>query len=458
MNTPIWFAKGNSSSNVEYTRLDNDTLHDALKFYEDPNNMAEVIVIRSDKRGSIEFIMHIRDRSSQLTVFKAPSSVVQKWKEFFKKSKNSRVSRSAETQFVQDYHIAINLENVEQSYKPIPNPVKRSQAKKKIESPPYTGPDPIYIRILLFINYGVEYVSESDLHLYKFLIYLVSFWNAVNLKFNDFVNPSVRLHISGVVIGNNKLAAPYLQDSFEPNGKYVDSNLALLKFRDFLRQKNQQKIMNLTWDIAITQTDLKLCYWKNVTHTASNVGLAHVGQTCNNENSDDSPVAIIHDSNNFRGIFTAAHEIAHVLGAVHDGSGNNSCPQNGSFIMQSNNGYVYGPNSDTWSSCSIDEILTVFKNKCWSGNSLGNENVNIPDILPGHMVSLLDQCQSRKFTNACDESKTTCEKLYCWNDSDLPNFLDKCINAGAPLSGTYCGVKKHCINQKCVPIIDDNIL
>lgn len=460
MDTPIWLARGNnSSSNIQYTRVDNDTLHDALLFYEDPNNLAEVLVIKDPKRGNMEFMMHIRDRTGPIIVSKAPSSVIEKWKEFFKKSKNSRVSRSAETQYVEDYHIAINWNNVNQSYRPELNPVKNQYPSKKVKLSPYKGPNPIYIRTLLIINYGVEYVSDTDLYLYKLLVYLVSFWNAVNLKFYDFVNPSIKFHISGVVIANNKWATPYLQDSFEPSGTYIQSLKAIHNFHDFLSEKNQQKIFNSTWDIAITQTNLKLCQ-PNLCDYESSVGVAYINQTCNNKYKTDSPIAIINDSNDFGGVITAAHEIGHILGINHDGivtSKNTSCTPDG-FIMESSNAYINGPNSNTWSSCSILEILTIFRNQCWVNHSIDNQSENVPEILPGHMISLSDQCKSRRFTDACDESQTTCEKLYCWNSINyVPNFLQECLNAGAPLSGTYCGVNKHCINQKCEPI-DGTIL
>ncbi|XP_044020918.1 A disintegrin and metalloproteinase with thrombospondin motifs 1-like [Aphidius gifuensis] len=224
-------------------------------------------------------------------------------------------------------------------------------------------------------------------------------------------------------------------------------------------------MFNSTWDIAITQTDLELCQ-PDSCNNASSSGRAFIGQTCNNDKSTESPIAIIYDANDFYGILVAAHETAHILGAVDDGQitiRNTSCTPDGS-IMNPNTEHMYGPNSDTWSSCSVDEILTILKNKqygCWLNNSLldNQPSINIvPHILPGHMVSLSDQCKSRKFTDTCDESKTTCEVLYCWESSfPIPDFLRNCKDSGAPLGGTYCGAGKHCINQKCMPI-DKNML
>lgn len=40
----------------------------------------------------------------------------------------------------------------------------------------------------------------SSPQFYNFLMYLIVFWNSVDLRFRELQNPRIRLHISGIVV------------------------------------------------------------------------------------------------------------------------------------------------------------------------------------------------------------------------------------------------------------------
>uniref|UniRef100_A0A6P7HCA3 Venom metalloproteinase 3-like n=1 Tax=Diabrotica virgifera virgifera TaxID=50390 RepID=A0A6P7HCA3_DIAVI len=90
-------------------------------------------------------------------------------------------------------------------------------------------------------------------------------------------------------------------------------------------------------------------------------GFAYVGGACvvNKRLEKVNSVAIIEDTGGFSGIIVAAHEVGHLLGAVHDGSpppsylggpGAEKCQWTDGFIMSD---LRHTERGFRWSSCSI---------------------------------------------------------------------------------------------------------
>jgi hypothetical protein len=100
-------------------------------------------------------------------------------------------------------------------------------------------------------------------------------------------------------------------------------------------------------------------------------GYAYVGGACirNIRLRKINSVALVEDSGGYSGVVTTAHEIGHLLGAVHDGDsapsylkgpGAKKCSWSEGFIMSDNRRTSKGL---LWSSCSINQMRHFLKTK-----------------------------------------------------------------------------------------------
>merc|ERR1719278_498858 len=96
--------------------------------------------------------------------------------------------------------------------------------------------------------------------------------------------------------------------------------------------------------MVIALTGLDMARRKRGRMSRSTAGYAYVGGACvrNTRLSKISSVALVEDSGAYSGVVVAAHEIGHLLGAVHDGDappsylrgpGAKSCPWSEGYIM-----------------------------------------------------------------------------------------------------------------------------
>lgn len=145
-------------------------------------------------------------------------------------------------------------------------------------------------------------------------------------------------------------------------------------------------------------------------NTSLMLGFAYVGGACvvNKRLEKVNSVAIIEDTGGFSGIIVAAHEVGHLLGAVHDGSpppsylggpGAEKCRWEDGYIMSD---LRHTERGFRWSPCSVQsfhhflngDTATCLYNSPHEDESLGR-------VLPGKLLTLDAQCRRDRGTSAC---------------------------------------------------------
>ena len=186
-------------------------------------------------------------------------------------------------------------------------------------------------------------------------------------------------------------------------------------------------------------------------------GYAYVGGACvrNVYLKKISSVALVEDSGGYSGVIVTAHEIGHLLGAVHDGDsspsylrgpGAKSCPWSQGFIMSDLRRTARG---QLWSDCSVKQIRHFLKTTTASclHNPPRHQDYSLPgpSSLPGTQLSLNAQCFADRGTRACYHDYRVCAQLFCYNRD-----YKGCYAYRPAVEGSSCGNGKMCIGGKCV--------
>ena len=143
-------------------------------------------------------------------------------------------------------------------------------------------------------------------------------------------------------------------------------------------------------------------------------------------------VAIVEDSGGFSGVITAAHELGHLLGAVHDGlpspaylggPGAVSCPWSHGYLMSDLRRTVKGLH---WSTCSqrcLSHFLATTTASCMY-NTPRHQDHALPGtaLLPGRSLSLDQQCYMDRGSKACFKDKRVCAQLFCYDSRSKSCF------------------------------------
>ena len=211
------------------------------------------------------------------------------------------------------------------------------------------------------------------------------------------------------------------------------------------------------YDIVITMTGLDMARMKKGVRIRATSGYAYVGGACvrNVYLKKISSVALVEDSGGYSGVIVAAHEIGHLLGAVHDGDaapsylrgpGAKSCPWSEGYIMSDRR---YTARGQLWSDCSVKQMkhfLSTTTAQCLY-NIPTNTDFSLPGqlSLPGSSLSLDQQCRADKGTRACYHDHRVCAQLFCYT-----NNYSGCYATRPAVEGSTCGQNRHCISGKCV--------
>merc|ERR1712113_46398 len=114
--------------------------------------------------------------------------------------------------------------------------------------------------------------------------------------------------------------------------------------------------------MALTAQDMQLRGKSSV------IGYAYVGGAC----AEGRRVTIVEDRGTYNGVGTAAHEIGHLLGVVHDGDrGHESCRASGYIMSPWSNG------AKQWSDCSVKQMrdfVTSRKARCLNNKPKGTSD------------------------------------------------------------------------------------
>uniref|UniRef100_G3MSF9 Peptidase M12B domain-containing protein n=1 Tax=Amblyomma maculatum TaxID=34609 RepID=G3MSF9_AMBMU len=280
--------------------------------------------------------------------------------------------------------------------------------------------------------------------------------NGANLRFRATSSPTVKLVLTGVELSQEE---SYIVSS--KSGHLFDEK-TLEKLRDYALDRKAQYGYP---DLVYLMTGRDVATYENGRITARGQGIGYLAGVCR-----INFVALGEDSaGEFSGLHTMTHELAHVLGAMHDGDspdgeypghpGAARCPWRLGNLMS----YVNrGPAHQKFSKCSVEQIRHVVRRagrECWNLVSRGRI---LRGVYPGMAVEFREFCstfaksrENSTFDHATVD-KQTC-KVRCFfysfeNDpySDVTNKKVSFSYSKDALDYMPCGRQEVCIQSVCV--------
>jgi hypothetical protein len=320
--------------------------------------------------------------------------------------------------------------------------LRRSISKREA---PYV----IYPEILVIVDYdGYRLHGGDNVQVKR---YFVSFWNGVDLRYKLLKGPKIRISIAGIIISRGRDATPYLERN-RVGRDAIDSAAALTDMGKYLFRERRLPV----YDIAVAVTKLDMCrrQYANDVCNRGTAGFAYVGGACvvNKRLEKVNSVAIIEDTGGFSGIIVGAHEVGHLLGAVHDGSpppsylggpGAEKCRWEDGYIMSD---LRHTDKGFRWSPCSISSFHHFLNGD--TATCLYNsphEDESLPRVLPGKLLSLDAQCRKDRGTSACFKDDRVCAQLFCFDAGS-----GYCVAYRPAAEGSSCGDGQYCLNGRCV--------
>ena len=330
-------------------------------------------------------------------------------------------------------------------------------------------PGKVHPELLVVVDF--DFSKNFDFDIKSIKKYVISYFNAVNMRFKSFSAPRIELSIAGLVIAKTKSSLPFISQSIYKSdmlnsiealnamGKYyykdrfviVKSSLPFIIYGYSFRPELP------IYDMVVTLTGLDMSRMKGGKMSRSNSGYAYVGGACvrNVYLKKISSVALVEDSGGYSGVVVTAHEIGHLLGAVHDGDaspsylrgpGAKSCPWNMGFIMSDLRRTSRG---QLWSDCSVKQIRYFLKTTTAGclHNVPRHQDYSLPgsSYLPGRQLSLDAQCFADRGTRACYKDQRVCSQLFCYNKDN-----GGCYAYRPAVEGSSCGNGKMCRSGKCI--------
>ncbi|KAI1723296.1 reprolysin (M12B) family zinc metalloprotease domain-containing protein [Ditylenchus destructor] len=226
--------------------------------------------------------------------------------------------------------------------------------------------------------------------------------------------------------------------------------------------------------IVITRYDLM-----SQNNDSATQGMAYVGAMCSGSNS----ASVVEDVGGLSTVVIAAHEMAHSLGAFHDGSNANCSARNNFLMSPSSSGSEFGNNFDNafmLSDCSLAQIENFLRSndsaclrqysQLSNSENYNTKFTNIKDKIteseikkkPGEVFDINKQCKlafgptygvcRRRdyYYHYISPSADKCRRLWC-KDRRLRRYAPCETKAFIPLmDGTKCSQSGWCIKGKCV--------
>ncbi|KAH0954744.1 hypothetical protein HN011_007971 [Eciton burchellii] len=456
-NLPMWTVTRNASQpdGLHYERV-KDINVDIGDIYQDTENMASILLHR-DTNGKVRvdgtigselIIRPLPERVLQEVVSKMPALYESKLLPNVTDNEDLRytshhiifkkVDQSASDEY-SDYSL-MEPDHLAKRYR-----IKRSTNSRSKREAPYV----IYPEILCIVDYdGYRLHGGDNVQIKR---YFVSFWNGVDLRYKLLKGPKIRISIAGIIISRGRDATPYLERN-RVGRDAIDSAAALTDMGKYLFRERRLPV----YDIAVAVTKLDMCrrQYANDVCNRGTAGFAYVGGACvvNKRLEKVNSVAIIEDTGGFSGIIVAAHEVGHLLGAVHDGSpppsylggpGAEKCRWEDGYIMSD---LRHTEKGFKWSHCSVSSFHHFLNGD--TATCLYNaphEDEALPRVLPGKLLSLDAQCRKDRGTSACFKDDRVCAQLFCFDAGS-----GYCVAYRPAAEGSPCGDGQYCLNGKCV--------
>ncbi|KAL1470345.1 hypothetical protein MTO96_024355 [Rhipicephalus appendiculatus] len=299
-----------------------------------------------------------------------------------------------------------------------------------------------------------------------FLTYLAITVNAVALRFINMTNPKIRFQLNGVTIDYNdsltkrEVCSVHIKGVKRPLRKAfcgIDAQDTLKRTIFFTRAKNIDADLvylitrkNLVWNISNNST----------TVLEDILGMAYVGGVCTLAKAgvgEDKP-------RTYSGVPAMAHEIAHLLGSLHDGE----APQQnmeghlGGAKCSRSDGYLMGdwndtPNEYRLSECTKKQIQYHSRRLSLKCIKLRKKAKRKNNYYPGQLLKYQEYCRAlypdatevwptNKGGNSYKKCIVFCCSRYDYEDYDYNPTECK---PHRMLEAMPCGVKKTCRRGVC---------
>ncbi|KAK0079153.1 hypothetical protein PV325_001677, partial [Microctonus aethiopoides] len=394
INTPVWTVKSDPKfpHGVNYELLKNP-FQDVGKPYQDISTQSAVVLQKS-KFGLLQIYGKIL---SDYVVHPLPYRLLNR---VFRSKRDLNMTRK--NYIKKDYHIIYRLPETKSANNGIriinrdrasSNNFINGQFKRAI-------PETIFPELLIILDNSL-YVNVGNNH-QSAIQYLLSFWNAVDLRYRIINKPQIRLNLSAFILSISEGGTPYL-DNFRRGDSELDADKALEAMSKYYFQESRFPFE--TYDMAIALTKLDMCNMiEGQFCDPSTLGYAYEAGACNRSYVDQNTeaVAIVEDNGGYSAVLPATHEVAHLLGSPHDGLLKTSnCPGYDGYIMTS--AVTFGENSFHWSSCSrkaFDEFFNSVDSECLF--DVPQDGSQVLTTLPGKLKSLDEQCEKVYGSRACN--------------------------------------------------------
>ncbi|XP_064455254.1 venom metalloproteinase antarease TserMP_A-like isoform X2 [Ornithodoros turicata] len=234
--------------------------------------------------------------------------------------------------------------------------------------------------------------NETDV-----ILYLGAAINSVNLRYKTIKTLDIEIAVVGFTFYNNTDEEQHfvIFESVQ-NGSKPDFSKTLSAFKGFYK-KNHSNIFYKV-DLLSFLTGRDMCLIKGGVVNCGIAGVATVAGVCVEGRS-----SVVEDKAwSFSVVIRLAHEFAHNLGCVHDGSppltnvnghpGAETCPWNDGFLMS----YITNDKHFQFSNCCAEQIHFISRLEeklcLYYNNSDSSDRVET-DALPGDLVSLDKYCE-----------------------------------------------------------------
>nr|XP_054922446.1 A disintegrin and metalloproteinase with thrombospondin motifs like [Dermacentor andersoni] len=254
-------------------------------------------------------------------------------------------------------------------------------------------PTTIYPEVHVVVDYLLCRAYEFNLR--KILRFLAIMGNAANLRFRSLRQPKVQIRIVGATVTKTERDEPYM---VPVRGYELTRNIlyepTLWNFTVYVRKQTYFAAA----DIVFLLTSRNLSEWEGNKLVSWVGGYAYAGTACTAWKvgmSEERPLT-------YYGAYVFAHELAHVLGCMHDGSaprgwppgmiGSQDCPWSDGYMMS----YEFKvPQMYSFSRCCAREIMNFYNRPNYTCLSRLNKKLRRArsKYLPGAKVKRDDFCR-----------------------------------------------------------------
>ncbi|XP_064469076.1 A disintegrin and metalloproteinase with thrombospondin motifs like [Ornithodoros turicata] len=320
---------------------------------------------------------------------------------------------------------------------------------------------PNNITLQVFVICDSTITAKFSTH-YNLVLYVVNFFNAVNLIFQQLEKPSIRLEVVLVQETRDSRLGAWQREVLVFEGDAINAEPTLTKLANYTRHRPQYKSCDIIYLMTARKVFFRSTTQGSVVTISKPPGWAFVGKLCTPDK-----VAIGHDDGVFfTGTRNAARQIARVMGAHLDGveSGAYGCSWKSGHLMGDFGSELnLSPTRNLLSSCSqqlIRQTLSKVSRDCLT-RKYRTSYSDYSNKLPGEIVKEDDFCKtvySGSSTGTCSTWKHLMRGrgipeqcgLVCCTKKYWIGVYDFSMREYPAFDGKACGKNKVCIVGKCV--------